>query len=76
MSFPMIAEAKDGWTPSVAVVNYLKRMARKRGLFSEWPTIAVLENHDLLLDCSPLTGDFGAELIAKKRGRRWEFEVG
>ena len=72
---PFIAESKDGWSPSIRVIRNLQAKARKIGLFVDWPTIAVLENHDLLLDCEPLTGDNGAELIACKTKKGWRFKI-
>jgi hypothetical protein len=72
---PFIVESKDGWSPSLRVIRSLQAKARKIGLFANWPTIAALENHDLLLDCEPLTGDNGADLIACKTKRGWRFKV-
>jgi hypothetical protein len=63
---PFIAESKDGWSPSSGTIQRLQSKARKIGLIWDWPTIAVLANHDMLLDCSHITGDCGADLIACK----------
>ena len=72
---PFIAESKDGWSPSQRVIRALQSRARKLGLIWDWPTIAVLANHDLLLDCSHVTGECGADLIACKERGRWLFKI-
>jgi hypothetical protein len=72
---PFISESKDGYRPSDRVVRMLQSRARKLGLVWDWPTIAVLENHDLLLDCSHVTGDNGADLIACKEYGKWGFKI-
>ena len=72
---PFIAESKDGWSPSFSTIRLLQAKAKKLGLIWDWPTIAVLENHDMLLDCSHVTGDGGADLLACKRKGKWRFKI-
>jgi hypothetical protein len=69
----IVCPAKDGWQPSVESIKRLQKKARKIGLISDWPIILALANHDLLLDCSHITGDDGEQLIARKSKRGWIF---
>jgi hypothetical protein len=75
MRMPFIVESKDGWEPSRSTIRGLQRKARKLGLIWDWPTIAVLESHDLLLDCEEVTGENGADLIAFKQCGKWHFKI-
>lgn len=75
MNRPFILESEDGWIPSPNIVRNLQVKARKLGLIWNWFTIVVLENHDMLLDCSHVTGEYGADLIACKERGVWRFKI-
>ena len=71
----IIAASADGWEPSAELIEEVKAAAKSKGLISDWPTIAALANRDLLLCCTHVTGEFGADLIASKRAGKWTFKT-
>ena len=75
MTEPIVIPAKDGWVPSAELISRVRAEAKRLGLICDWPRIAVLENHDLLLSCTHITGEFGTDLVAIKRGNKYIFKT-
>lgn len=71
----LIVAAKDGWEPSYELIESVRAAAKAKGLISDWPIISALEDHDLLLCCTHVTGEYGADLIASDKTGEWIFKT-
>ena len=68
----MIVENDEGWYPSPATISRLRKLAKQRGLISDWRIVLALGNRDILLSCSHITGECGMDLVARKSKCGWE----
>jgi hypothetical protein len=71
----IVGSSDDGWEPSRELIEEVRAAAREKGLISDWPVISALNNHDLLLCCTHVTGEHGSDLIATKRSGKWTFKT-